>query len=83
MMTHRSSSDIFSFTGMWASQWTVIPLDWAREILLLRMASAMGLPVLTTVSTVFKSVSSISRYSRMAFMSPFAASTFMVWMWLR
>ena len=61
MMQHKSSSDIFSFTGMWASTWVGMFRERAREILLLRMASAMGLPVFTTVSTVFKSVSSSSR----------------------
>ena len=57
--------------------------DLARDILLLRMASAMGFPVLTTVSTVFRSVSSSSKYALIPSMSPLAASTFMVWMWLR
>ena len=61
MMQHRSSSLSRSFTGMWASARTWMPRDLAREILLLRMASVMGLPVFTTVSTVFRSVSSSSR----------------------
>ena len=60
-MTHRSSSEMFSFTGTLASARTGMPLDRAREILLLRMASAMGLPVFTAVSTVARSVSKVSR----------------------
>ena len=61
MMQHKSSSDIFSFTGMWASTCVGMFRERAREILLLRMASAIGLPVFTTVSTVLRSVSNSSR----------------------
>ena len=70
---HRSISDDFSFTGMQASATTWIFLDRAREILELRMASAMGLPVLMTVSTVVRSWSSRSRYRLMASQSSAAA----------
>ena len=60
-MTHKSSSEMSSATGTLASERTWMCLERAREILLLRMASAMGLPVLTTVSTVDRSSSSWSR----------------------
>ena len=60
-MQHRSISESFSFTGMLASAMTRMPLAFAREILELRMASVMGLPVLITVSTVRSSASSSSR----------------------
>lgn len=58
---------------MWASATTWMCLDWAREILELRMASVMGLPVLMTWSTLVRSWSSRSRYWRMASQSPAAA----------
>ena len=66
MIQHRSISEDFSRTGIWASAVTAIPLALAREILELRIASAIGLPVLITVSTVVRSLSRRSRYRRMA-----------------
>ena len=60
-MQQRSISEDFSLTGMWASAATSMPFAFAREILEFKMASVMGLPVLMTVSTVCRSVSSRSR----------------------
>ena len=60
-MQQRSISEERSRTGMCASATTRIPFAFASEILELRMASVMGLPVLMTVSTVCRSVSSRSR----------------------
>jgi MFS family permease len=56
-----------------ASAFTVISRLAARESLLLRMASAMALPVLIATSTVDRSVSNSSRYRRMASISLEAA----------
>ena len=61
MMAHRSSSGISRVKGIWASARTGMSLDLAREILLFKMASVMGFPVLTTVSTVDRSASRASR----------------------
>ena len=72
-ITHRSRSEMVSFTGMKAVARTGMRLDFARDILLFKMASAMGLPVFMTVSTVFRSVSRWSRYCLMDSMSPEAA----------
>ena len=44
-----------------ASTFTAMPFDFASEILLFSIASAIALPVFTTVSTVERSVSSLSR----------------------
>ena len=60
-MTHKSKSEMDSFTGMWASARTGMPLALAREILLFKMASAMALPVFTVGSTRAKSCSSSAR----------------------
>ena len=73
MMQHKSISEMGSFTGIWASATTGMCLALAREILELRMASVMGLPVLMTVSTVVKSSSSKSRYWQIASQFPAAA----------
>ena len=82
-MQHKSSSGSRSLTGMCASATTCTCLERASEILELRMASVIGLPVLITISKVVKSSSSSSRYRLSASKSPFAAYAFIVWIWLR
>ena len=72
-MQQRSISGILSLTGMCASAITGIPRFFASEILELRMASVIGLPVLMTMSSAERLVSSSSRYRWMPGRSPFAA----------
>ena len=83
MIEQSSSSDIPSTQDMFASALTGIFLYRASVIFEFKIASVMGFPVLVTVSTVFKSSSSISKYCIIAGISPFCAYTFMVCMWLR
>ena len=79
MMVHRSSSDTVRDTGILASALIRISFCSARESLLFNMASAMRFPVFTTVSTLVRSWSSMSRYLSISAYSPFAAWTFMAW----
>ncbi len=54
---HKSSSEMRSLIGIWASTRTSMPCACASGILLLRIASAIALPDLIGVSNVLSSVS--------------------------
>ena len=78
-MTHRSVCATGSSGETVAFALTEMPFACAMESLLFKIASAMAFPVFITVSTVFRSSSSPSRYFLTASRSPFSASALTVW----